>query len=220
MARARTHATTLRALAALLAYPDEEQREALPEVAQALDAERRLDARRRSELLALVDELARGDLLDTQAHYVELFDRGRATSLNLFEHVHGDGGQRGPAMLELMQRYQRVGLQLRSAELPDHLPVVLEYLSCCEPAEAPRLLGECAHVLRALGEALAQRGSRYAAVPAALLALAGQPALAVALTPAPLPEDPDRDWEERPAFEPPASRPPGVSVHRVKQAAQ
>ncbi|MEZ5606385.1 MAG: nitrate reductase molybdenum cofactor assembly chaperone [Burkholderiaceae bacterium] len=218
--RSRTHATTLRALAALLAYPDEDLRAALPEIAQALRAERRLDARRQGELQALADALARGDLLDVQARYVDWFDRGRATSLNLFEHVHGDDRQRGPAMLELMERYQRVGLRLAGVELPDHLPVVLEYLSCCESAETPQLIGECAHVLRALGQALAQRGSPYAAVPAALLALAGQKGLDVPAMAAAAPEDLDRDWEERPAFEPPAARPQGVSVHRVKQAAQ
>ena len=215
MTAARTHATTLRALAALLAYPDDELRAALPEIAQALRAERRLKAQRQDELLALVDELGRGALLEVQARYVDRFDRGRATSLNLFEHVHGDDRQRGPAMLELLQRYQRVGLQLHGAELPDHLPVLLEYLSCCAPAETPRLIGECAHVLRALGAALLQRGSRYAAVPAALLALAGQKGLEPAPTAA-APEDLDRDWEERPAFAPPERRP--LTVHRVKQA--
>ncbi|MBS0414735.1 MAG: nitrate reductase molybdenum cofactor assembly chaperone [Proteobacteria bacterium] len=213
----RTHATTLRALAALLAYPDDDLRAALPEIAQALRAERRWDARQKEGLQALVDELGLGDLLEVQARYVELFDHGRATSLNLFEHVHGDDRQRGPAMLELMERYQRVGLQLAGVELPDHLPVLLEYLSCCEPAETPQLIGECAHVLRALGQALAQRGSRHAAVPAALLALAGQKGLD-AHVPAAAPEDLDRDWEERPAFEPPAGRPQPLTVHRVKQA--
>ncbi len=201
------HATTLRALAALLAYPDEELRAALPEIAEALRAARGLDAARRDELLALAAELGQGEQLDAEARYVDLFDRGRSTSLNLFEHVHGDGRERGAAMLELRERYARIGLAQSGHELPDHLPVLLEYLSCCEPAETPELLGECAHVLRKLGNALAHRGSRYAAVPAALLALAGEEGLDPH-TPVPPPEDLDASWEERPAFERPAEAAP------------
>ncbi len=199
---ATAHATSLPALAALLTYPDEELRAAPPEVAAALRDARGLDAQRRGELLALADELGQGEQLDAEARYVELFDRGRSTSLNLFEHVHGDGRERGSAMLELRERYQRMGLQQSGHDLPDHLPVLLEYLSCCDPAETPELLGECAHVLRKLGNTLAHRGSRYAAVPAALLALAGVEGLDPH-TPVPPPEDLDKSWEERPAFEPP-----------------
>jgi len=201
------HAITLRALAALLAYPDAELRAALPEIVDALRTAHGLDAQRRGELLALADELGQGEQLDAEARYVDLFDRGRSTSLNLFEHVHGDGSERGSAMLELRERYQRIGLEQSGHELPDHLPVLLEYLSCCDPAETPELLGECAHVLRKLGNTLAHRGSRYAAVPAALLALAGEAGLDPH-TPVPPPEDLDKSWEERPAFDRPAGATP------------
>lgn len=198
------HATTLRALAALLAYPDAELRAALPEIAGAVRIARSFDTSCRDALLALTAELGQGELLDVEARYVELFDRGRSTSLNLFEHVHGDGRERGSAMLELRERYARIGLEQSNHELPDHLPVLLEYLSCCEPAEMPELLGECAHVLRKLGNALAKRGSRYAAVLAALLALAGEEGLDPQ-APVPPPEDLDASWEERPAFEAPVA---------------
>lgn len=201
------HATTLRALAALLTYPDAELRAALPEIAGALRDARGLDAERRSGLLALAKELGQGEQLDAEARYVDLFDRGRSTSLNLFEHVHGDGRERGSAMLELRERYQQVGLEQSGHELPDHLPVLLEYLSCCDPAETPELLGECAHVLRKLGNTLVHRGSRYAAVPAALLALAGEEGLDPHM-PVPPPEDIDTSWEERPAFDQPVGATP------------
>ncbi|TAL72265.1 MAG: nitrate reductase molybdenum cofactor assembly chaperone [Rhodanobacter sp.] len=201
---ATEHSLTLRALAALLAYPDEEQRAALPEIGAALQHARGVDGERRAQLLALVDELGHGELLDAEARYVELFDRGRTTSLNLFEHVHGDGRERGSAMLELRERYAKIGLEQSNHELPDHLPVLLEYLSCCEPDETPALLGECALVLRKLGNTLAKRGSRYAAVPAALLDLAGEEGLDP-LAPVPPPEDLDQSWEERPAFEAPTA---------------
>lgn len=194
------HTLTLRALGALLAYPDDELRAALPEIADILRDARGIGAARRGELVALAAELGQGDLLDVQAGYVELFDRGRNTSLNLFEHVHGDGRERGSAMLELRERYAKIGLEQSNHELPDHLPVLLEYLSCCEPAETPQLLGECAHVLRKLGNTLVKRASHYAAVPAALLDLAGEEGLDPQ-APVPPPEDLDKSWEERPAFE-------------------
>ncbi|MCE5233399.1 MAG: nitrate reductase molybdenum cofactor assembly chaperone [Mizugakiibacter sp.] len=193
------HATLLRALSALLAYPDAELRAALPEIADAVRAARALDAGLRDDLLALADDIAGADALEAEARYVDLFDRGRTTSLNLFEHVHGDGRERGPAMLDLRQRYLDAGLEPRGGELPDHLPVLLEYLSCREPAETRETLADCAHILRALGNTLLRRDSRYAAVPAALLALADAAGLDPH-APTPPPEDLDRSWEERPAF--------------------
>src|SRR5690625_3220837 len=143
------------------------------------------------------------DVCSSDLRYVDLFDRGRTTSLNLFEHVHGDGRQRGDAMLELRERYHRIGLEQSDYELPDHLPVMLEYLSCCEPDETPELLRECSLILRKLGNTLAKRNSRYAAVLAALLELAGEKGLDPS-EPVPPPEDLDESWEERPAFEIPA----------------
>ncbi|MBU6421353.1 MAG: nitrate reductase molybdenum cofactor assembly chaperone [Gammaproteobacteria bacterium] len=192
----------LRALSALLTYPDGELRAALPEISAAIRDAQALDNRQKHELLALADEIAGSDPLAAEGRYVDLFDRGRATCLNLFEHVHGDGRERGPAMLELRQRYLDAGLEPTSGELPDHLPLLLEYLSCCQPAEIRATLGEIAHILRKLGNALLQRGSRYAAVMAALLTLGGEPGLD-AHAPAPPPEDLDRAWEEQPAFAPP-----------------
>ena len=64
--------------------------------------------------------------IDAEADYVQLFDSGRSTSLQLFEHVHGDSRDRGPALVDLLQTYEKAGLQFSADELPDHLPVVLE----------------------------------------------------------------------------------------------
>jgi nitrate reductase delta subunit len=192
----------LRAMSALLGYPDAELRAALPEIVEAIRAARALDAQLKSELIALADEIASGEELEVQSRYVDLFDRGRLTCLNLFEHVHGDGRQRGPAMLELRERYLAAGLEPATGELPDHLPVLLEYLSCCDLAETRDTIGEVAHILRKLGNALLQRHSRYAAIPATLLAIGGEEGLD-AHAPVPPPEDIDREWEEKPAFAPP-----------------
>ena len=85
--------------------------------------------REREDLLRLIEEIGRGDLLDAEERYVDLFDRGRALSLHLFEHLHGDGRDRGTAMVELKRLYAAAGFELTARELPDYLPVVLEYLS-------------------------------------------------------------------------------------------
>ncbi|WHZ18065.1 MAG: Respiratory nitrate reductase delta chain [Rhodanobacteraceae bacterium] len=199
-------ALLLRALSALLAYPDAELRAALPEIVDAIRAERTIDEKLRADLVALADEIAGSDELEAEGRYVDLFDRGRRTSLNLFEHVHGDGRQRGPAMLELKQRYLDAGLEPVADELPDHLPLLLEYLSCRDMAEVRDTIGEVAHILRKLGNTLLQRHSRYAAVMAALLALGGEKGLD-AHAPVPPPEDIDNAWEEKPAFAPPEPNP-------------
>ncbi|TAN07549.1 MAG: nitrate reductase molybdenum cofactor assembly chaperone [Rhodanobacteraceae bacterium] len=203
---ARNPTLLLRALSALLVYPDAELRAALPEITDAIRTSRTLKANLKDDLCALADEISASDPLEAEGRYVDLFDRGRRTSLNLFEHVHGDGRQRGPAMLELRKRYLDAGLEPRTDELPDHLPVLLEYLSCCDAAETRSTIGEIAHILRALGNTLLKRHSRYAAVMAALLALAGEQGLD-ASAPVPPPEDLDRAWEETPAFAPPEPNP-------------
>jgi nitrate reductase delta subunit len=190
----------LKALGALLAYPADELVAALPEIGALIDLEARLPREALAELVLLQEELGTADLLDAQERYVALFDRGRATSLHLFEHVHGDSRDRGPAMVDLKEVYARAGLQLAPGELPDYLPAVLEYLALRPFAEAKEMLGDCAHILRAVGEALRQRGSRYAAVPNALLLLIGDQPLA-AEVPAVAPEPTlDDEWREEPVF--------------------
>lgn len=196
----------LRALSALLAYPDAELRAALPEIIEAIRGTRAINTTMREDLVALADEIAASDPLEAEGRYVDLFDRGRRTSLNLFEHVHGDGRQRGPAMLELKQRYLDAGLEPVADELPDHLPLLLEYLSCRDAGEVRDTIGEIAHILRVLGNTLLQRRSRYAAAMAALLALGGEKGLD-AQAPVPPAEDLDQAWEEKPAFAPPEPNP-------------
>ncbi len=189
---------SLRALAWLLGYPDQALCEHLPALVDAIDAEAAVPAMRRAELRAFASELTRLDPMDVEARYVETFDRGRATSLHLFEHVHGDSRDRGPAMIDLMQTYEKAGLLLAPEELPDHLCVVLEFASTQPPRLAREFLGEMAHILAAIFSALLQRGSPYAAVVAAVLELAGQRAQAVAIE---VDEPMDESWSEPAAFD-------------------
>ncbi|HZM46211.1 MAG TPA: nitrate reductase molybdenum cofactor assembly chaperone [Burkholderiales bacterium] len=189
---------TLRVLAALLGYPDAAMRGHLAEMRDILRNECVLSAARRTELGALIGALERNDPLETEAHYVELFDRGRATSLHLFEHVHGDSRDRGPAMIDLAQTYEKAGLYLAPDELPDYLPVVLEFVSTQPAREARAFLGEIAHIVNALFNALRQRDSAYASAFGALLELAGEKAQPVK----PVAEQPlDETWAEPPVFD-------------------
>ena len=188
---------TLRALARLLAYPDAQLRSELSALADAIDQEAALPAARRAELRTLALELQRSAPLDTEARYVETFDRGRATSLHLFEHVHGDSRVRGPAMIDLAQTYEKAGLFLGPDELPDHLCVVLEFASTQPAALAKSFLGEMAHILTAIFSALLQRDSPYAAVLAAVLELSGHTAQAVTIA---VDEAMDDSWAEPEAF--------------------
>jgi nitrate reductase delta subunit len=189
---------SLRVLAALLAYPDAELRRDLAEMTVLLARDGALSGSRRGELEALARWLGDGEPLDVEAQYVETFDRGRSTSLHLFEHVHGDSRDRGPAMIDLARTYAAAGLMLKEGELPDYLPVVLEFASTQPPREAKAFLGEIAHIVNAIFSALLQRGSRYAAVMGALLDMAGEPARAVEI-----PAEPalDESWAEPPAFD-------------------
>jgi nitrate reductase delta subunit len=199
----------LRALGALLSYPREEVRQALPEIVDAISSSQLIPPRQRRDLLALIEELRAGDLLEAEERYVELFDRGRAASLHLFEHLHGEDRDRGQAMVDLKRLYEHAGYEMTTRELPDYLPVVLEYLSCRDIRETRELLGDCAHILRRIGESLIARGSSYAAVLQALLIIAGEELIDVAAVPRvkERTENLDRDWFEQPAFgaEPPVS---------------
>jgi nitrate reductase delta subunit len=192
----------LRALSALLSYPTEPLRQALPEIADAVGSSPLVSTRERGGIVTLIVELSGRDLLDSQERYVELFDGSRATSLNLFEHLYGDSRDRGDAMVDLKRIYERAGFGLATSELPDYLPVLLEYLSCRELTEARDMLSDCAHILKKIAQALIARDSAYAGVLQALIVLAGEAAVdAMSVPKAVQPrENLDRDWFEEPAF--------------------
>ena len=191
-------AISLRVLAALLGYPDAALRRHLPEMRSLLRGDVALTASRRAELDALMDALQRADPLDAESAYVELFDRGRSTSLHLFEHVHGDSRDRGPALIDLGQTFEAAGLVLAEGELPDYLPAVLEFVSTQPPREARAFLGEMAHIFNAIFGALLKRESAYASVLGALLELAGEKAQPVE----PVADEPlDDSWAEPVVFD-------------------
>lgn len=195
---------TLRALAVLLGYPSAELQANIGELEEAFRSEHALARAERRRLEPLLSSFREHELLDLQSAYSELFDRSRSLSLHLFEHVHGDSRERGQAMIDLGEQYLASGFFLNSSELPDFVPVFLEYASCLPDEEAREMLAQPAHVFAALAERLDKRGSDYAAIFHSLVSLAGaRPATeAVASvdnnTPAQDALDVDVEWEEAP----------------------
>jgi nitrate reductase delta subunit len=161
------------ALGLLLDYPEQALLDALPDVVSLLQAERALSRQAHADLEQFFDYVRARDLMTLQENYVACFDRGRVTSLYLFEHVHGESRDRGQAMVDLKQMYEQHGLYLSPEQLPDYLPVFLEYLSRVPEREAHSLLGETGEILQSIGAQLAKRGSAYGFVLSALLSLGG-----------------------------------------------
>jgi nitrate reductase molybdenum cofactor assembly chaperone NarJ/NarW len=174
---------TLRMLSRLLDYPDEALFAHHSELIAALDAAEELDLPQRAGLQQFIQQLCARPLLDAQADYCALFDRGRATSLLLFEHVHGESRDRGQAMVDLLAHYRAAGLELDSRELPDYLPLYLEYLACQNDEAARQGLEDIVPILALLAARLEARQSPYADLFTLLLTLAGSAADPAALRP-------------------------------------
>ena len=193
---------TFKVLSALLSYPEPELVEALPELARVLADDVLIPRASRAAVSTLIEDLASADLYDAQERYVGLFDRTRALSLHLFEHVHGESRDRGQALVDLGTMYRLHGLEVAAGELPDYLPLFLEFLAGLPERAARSMLAEASHVIGAIGQRLSEGASPYAGVFHALTALAkpDEAALAALLSrPAVDPNDLaalDRAWEE------------------------
>ncbi|HEV2677143.1 MAG TPA: nitrate reductase molybdenum cofactor assembly chaperone [Aliidongia sp.] len=192
-------ARTYRALAALISYPTEALQAAAGEIALTLAEEGLIPAAERAAIDVLLIELTKRDVYDLQERYFALFDRSRTLSLHLFEHVHGESRDRGQAMADLIELYRTHGLEPTAGELPDFLPLFLEFLSLVPEDEARSLLAEPAGILQSLADRLTGRHSTYAAVFQSLATLANAPD---AVVPAIEHDDPndlvalDAAWEE------------------------
>jgi len=160
------------ALSAVLTYPGAELQAAIPVIREVLHDEGLFGPHRLEGLEQLLASLEADDLYDLQERYVHLFDRSRTLSLNLFEHIHGESRDRGSAMVDLLETYRAGGFDLVGPELPDHVPVLLEYLSTLPLPDARALLADAGPILVVLAERLTRRKTPYASVFEALVALA------------------------------------------------
>jgi nitrate reductase delta subunit len=164
--------TALKTASILLSYPSQEIQQALPELIVLLEGGNQAKRHEIKLLTDLARDIAEGELYDMQERYVFLFDRTRVLSLHLFEHVHGESRDRGQAMVDLMAVYEENGLSIGEKELPDYLPLFLEYLATRSEAEAREMLSQTLHIIAAMRERLKKRKSIYANVFLALEAFA------------------------------------------------
>ncbi|HXV73659.1 MAG TPA: nitrate reductase molybdenum cofactor assembly chaperone, partial [Sphingomonadales bacterium] len=167
---------TLKILSLLLSYPTRDLQKGAGVLKDTLYQEALLKKRTLRQLFDFIDDLAASDLMDIQSAYVHLFDRTRSLSLHLFEHVHGESRDRGQAMVDLLMLYEKNGLEIGAKELPDFLPLYLEFLSTLPGDEARDLLREPLGIIGALKARLEKRKSPYAFVFKALEEVAGKPA--------------------------------------------
>ena len=194
----------LKAISALLSYPSEDLMQAGPELKEALQQGGLLQADTLKALGKLIDTLATSDIYDLQETYVALFDRSKTLSLNLFEHVHGESRERGGAMVDLVENYRAAGFEPETTELPDHLPVLLEFLAMRPLEEAREVLADAAHILEGIAVRLNRRESGYAPLFVALAQISGAEADQAALAALLAVQDDDPDdlealdevWEE------------------------
>ena len=180
---------TFKVLSLLLCYPESEWLGALPELEQALAAEADFNGDARTRLAPLFAQLRETGLIALQENYVATFDRNPSHSLHLFEHIHGESRDRGSAMIDLLNEYWKHDFDASASELPDYVPLFLEFLSLLPVDEALALLGDAVHVLATIGRKLDANGSPYATAFQVLEALSPVAALELA-------EPPVRDMDE------------------------
>ena len=134
----------------------------------------------RAQIIDLIEDLIDTGSLEAQARYDGLFERGRSLSLWLFEHVHGESRDRGQAMVDLMGQYEEAGFEISVKELPDYLPLYLEFLAyqatVIEDDIQIRMdIADVSHIIALLAARLEHRGSMYKGCFNALLQIAGKP---------------------------------------------
>jgi len=199
---------TYRVLGLLMSYPTSDVQLHMDELKEALAADGLISSRRLGQLTKFMDALAASDLIEAQETYVGLFDRGRGQSLYLFEHIHGESRDRGPAMVDLTESYKEHGFMMSAGELPDYIPLFLEFLSLLPPDDAQDYLNEVIHIFATIGVKLQDKGSDYHVIFDVIQALASTKVapevLAQALEESQAADESfealDKEWEEKPAF--------------------
>lgn len=198
---------TYKVLSVLLSYPKEEWISALDEFMPCIKQDGLLPKKVMESLSLTIAQLKKTELIELQEEYVRTFDQGRGHCLNLFEHVYGESRDRGQAMVDLLALYKEQGLIASSGELPDYLPLFLEYLSLLPAAESAEKVGDAVNVIAAIQGRLNERESKYAAVFSSLISLTkqkpdfSQVKAAIESTRGEnKPENIDKQWEEAAAF--------------------
>jgi nitrate reductase delta subunit len=197
---------SFKAIGALLDYPTAELQAAADEIEQALAEERALAEAELDLVRAFIDRLRCSDVMDLQENWIGQFERSKRLALHLYEHSYGESRDRGQAMVNLALTYRMNGFELNAAEMPDYLPLFLEFLSVIPPVHARRYLTDAIDIIEALRIRLQERASPYAVLLGALVSLASRKAdgAEVEAILADEPQDPgdlealDKEWAEEP----------------------
>lgn len=192
---------TYKVLSLLLSYPNRALQEFLSEAVKEVKEEALLTPDKIRGIETFCNGFMDIDLTDWQADYVQLFDYSRSVSLHLFEHVKSDSKDRGQAMVNLMEFYKENGMQLTGRELPDHIPVFLEFLSALSPPKSAELLGETVNIIERINIALNESDNPYGKLFQAIVSLsAKQPDKAITskMIKNEKPLDLDTEYEEAP----------------------
>lgn len=153
---------TFKAISLLLCYPESDWLAALPELESVLAEEAESNGQAGPRMAPLFVQLRETKLIALQESYVATFDRNPSHSLHLFEHIHGESRDRGSAMIDLLEEYWKYDFDASASELPDYVPLFLEFLSLLPDDEALALLGDAVHVIATIGRKLDANGSPYA----------------------------------------------------------
>jgi len=167
---------TFKVLGLLMSYPKPEWVSHLEECRLLLEQEKFLPKKHLKAVTAFIEMLKIADIYTVQEEYVATFDRGWSHSLHLFEHIYGESRDRGQAMVNLSDAYKEKGFFIDQAELPDYIPLFLEFLSLCPVDEAVALLGEPIDIMATIAARLQERDSSWAALFAALVTFQGDAA--------------------------------------------
>ena len=155
---------TFKVLSLLLSYPQAEWLQELDLLEQVLNDEQNHNGKAAKKMAELFKLLRSESQLDLEQNYVATFDRNPSHSLHLFEHIHGESRDRGMAMVNLIEEYRKHGLDMAAEELPDYVPLFMEYLSQLPDTEACAMLGEAIDVLALIGRKLKDNNSPYSLV--------------------------------------------------------
>ncbi|PLX63505.1 nitrate reductase molybdenum cofactor assembly chaperone [Sedimenticola selenatireducens] len=151
-------------MARLLDYPDDELMQNLPGIIDAINQDDDIGPQEKEDLLNLVSWMNMHDLTGLQSQYVQTFDMVPEHDLHLTHHLFGDDRGRGPALIDLSEYYKASGLEVEGKEIPDFLPLILEYVSTLDDLQARVFLGDAAKVLKVIGDNLEKAESPYARI--------------------------------------------------------
>lgn len=153
---------TYKALSLLLDYPSEALQQSLSSLYDRLCLEAYLDLDSLNDIREFILYVQSLSLTEWQEQYVTLFDYAKGTNLYLFDHVYGSSRERGQAMVDLKNMYQESGFLSCDDELPDYLPLFLEFAAIqSSNTDAERLLTEVVHVLENMEKAITRQQTPY-----------------------------------------------------------